>query len=170
MLRRHLAAALAMALTFGGGLGIGTLLGGGAAGAQEIPPETDLIRGALEDLERINRLLKGAIDDYEGGQIDEDALRRRIKRILDRKEEAIADLFRWYQVYGDSFARWYFRFSRLDRLLDESYLQSQLEEILNRGQISGPLKNAERLKKDIERELRDRLNELETAPPEPSPG
>jgi len=71
-------------------------------------------------------------------------------------------------VYGASFAQWYFRFSRLDRLLDESYLRSQLEEILNRGQISGPLKNAERLKKDIERELKDRLKELET--PLPSPG
>jgi len=159
---------LAAALVFGGGLGVGTLLGAARAGAQEVPPEGDLIRGALQDLERINRLLKGAIEDYQGGGIDEDSLRRRIRRILERKEEAIADLFRWYEVYGASFAQWYFRFSRLDRLLDESYLRSQLEEILNRGQISGPLKNAERLKKDIERELKDRLKELET--PLPSPG
>ncbi len=161
MLRRHLAALLAMTLTFGGGLGVGTLLTGGQAGAQEIPPEGDLIRGALEDLERINKRLREAIDDYEEGRIDEGALRRRIQKILEMKENAIADLFRWYEVYGSSFAQWYFRFSRLDRHLDESFLRSQLEEILNRRQISGPLRDAERLKKDIERELKDRLKAIE---------
>lgn len=161
MIRRAVAAGVAVALTFGGGVGVGILIGGGAVGAQEVPPEADLIRGGLEDLERINRLLKAAIDDYEDGRIDEESLRRRIRRILERKEEIIADLFRWYQVYGGSFAQWYFRFSRLDRHLDEAYLRSQLEEILSRGQISGPLKRAERLKKDIERELKDRLKEIE---------
>jgi len=90
-----MALVLAAALVFGGGLGVGTLLGAARAGAQEVPPEGDLIRGALQDLERINRLLKGAIEDYQGGGIDEDSLRRRIRRILERKEEAIADLFRW---------------------------------------------------------------------------
>jgi hypothetical protein len=163
MIRRSVIGAFAVALAFGCGMGTGLLLGGGAAGAQtmEIPPEADLIRAGLQDLERINRMLKDAIEDYEGNRIDEETLRKRIRNILERKEETIADLFRWYEVYGGSFAQWYFRFSRLDRFLDESFLRSQLEEILSRGQISGPLKNAERLKKDIERELRDRLKEIE---------
>jgi len=50
MTRRPMALVLAAALVFGGGLGVGTLLGAARAGAQEVPPEGDLIRGALQDL------------------------------------------------------------------------------------------------------------------------
>jgi hypothetical protein len=161
MVRRHLAATLALALTFGAGVGTGALLGGFPAGAQETPPEEELIRGALEDLKRINKRLQDAIHDYEQGDIGERELRRRIRQILELKEDTISDLFRWYEVYGGSFAQWYFRFSRVDRFLDESFLRSQLEEILSRRQITGPLDQAHRLKKDIERELRERLAQLE---------
>jgi hypothetical protein len=160
MMRRLATAAVAV-LLFGAGLSLGGLLAGRAARAQESPPENEIIRIGLDGLERINRMLREAIDDYEEGRIDEEGLRRRIRRILERKKDVVADLFRWYTVYGDTFARWYFVFSALDRRLDEAYLRSQLEEILGRRQISGPLRTAKEVKESIERDLRERLRELE---------
>ena len=161
MTRRPVVALVAVTLAFGVGVGLGTMLGGGPAVAQEVPPEADIIRGALQDLERINRLINEAIEDYVNNRIDEDSLRRRIRKILERKEDAVSDLFRWYEVYGGSFTQWYFRFSRVDRFLDEAYLLSQLGRFEHRQVLAGPLRNAERTKKDIERELRERLKEIE---------